>query len=147
MGFRNREVYIASKFGHSDITAFKSKESLVNKGYTIGSDWVSISISKAHQNKGNINDLVSCIIQAVREAGIIIVIPFPGGIGLHIETGMAIAISAVLTLLSGQSPDGIKDKKIFILGEENDRSPFYFHTLVTRVPDIEALLKLLPDIA
>ncbi len=67
-------------------------------------------------------------------ADVIVVLSDRTGLGLHIETGGALVLSIVLVFIQGR-----KDRKVFMVGKDNDKSIFYYHRSVTRLPNVAAV--------
>ncbi len=110
--------------------------------FEINYDWTANPVRKPfEENIDQASRAAEAMAKAVMECDILIVLSAEGGIGYHIETGGALVTGIILSFITGQ-----KKKEIYVVGEGNDRSVFYFHRSVRRVPDqnslIWALLKL-----
>src|SRR5690606_34817157 len=77
---------------------------------------------------------------AVMQCDIFIVLCAPDGVGYHIETGVGLAVSIIMSHLVGQP-----QKRIFVIGAGNDRSIFYFDEAVERLDNIDELLAILTE--
>lgn len=134
---QNNRVYIASKVGPMETSVKELRTALENLGYVINYDWTENPISKPFQdNIDQATKAAEAMATAVMECDILIVLYAEGGIGFHIETGGALVSSIILSSITGQ-----KKKRIFVVGPGNDRSVFYFHKSVERVPDIATLIE------
>jgi hypothetical protein len=131
-------VYIASKLGPMEHEVRALKKILEYRGYTIGYDWTEHPVAKPFaDHPKEAHAAASAMAEAVRRCDILIVLCAPNGLGMHIETGGALVSSIILSYITNQV-----HKQIYIVGEDNDRSVFYFHESVTRVPNIQVLLEV-----
>lgn len=136
-------VYIASKFGMMEAVVQELKEQLEERGYQIIYDWTVQPVPKPFQDhKEEVSRASRDMTEAVMKCDVLIVLCAPNGIGLHVETGGAMVASIILSLITGQ-----KRKKIYVVGEGNDRSVFYFDESVTRVNSVDELLSLMPNLS
>jgi hypothetical protein len=135
----NRLVYIASKFGIMESSVQRLKTTLEERGYRINFDWTVEPISKPfEQNAQQAHEAAERMARAVMECDIMIVLCAPNGLGYHIETGGALVTSIILDLITKQ-----RRKQIYVIGQGNDRSVFYFHDSVIRLPTVDSLLEVL----
>ena len=72
-------------------------------------------------------------------ADVVVVLGEQSGLGLHIETGGALVASIILQFIAGQ-----RRKRILIIGDQRERSIFYFHDSVERFATIDDALETLP---
>ena len=134
-----KRVYIASKFGLMEEEVQRLRVSIEKLGHRIIYDWTEHPIPKPFEEHiKEATKAAEAMAQAVMNCDILIVLPAERGVGLHIETGGAMVASIILTFILGTPV-----KEIYIVGEQNDRSAFYFHESVTRVPNIDSLLDIL----
>lgn len=136
----DNSVYIAGKVGNErEVRCLIAK--LEKKGYSVPFDWTAISLEKPFANDPSSPVAAERMIRGAKEAGTVIVLcQKKDGVGYHIETGAAI----VSSLMPPFDRAG-HTKRIYAVGEGNDRSVFYFHHAVTRIDTVESLLDLLPD--
>ncbi len=138
-----KRFYIASKVGLMDEAVNALRDELVRRGYVEIYDWRQNVIEKPFEDHSDqVEKAAEAMAYAVMHCDILIVMTALGGIGYHIETGGAFIASIILHFITGQKPQ--VQKRIFVVGEYNNRSVFYFHPLVTRLPDVPALLEHLP---
>src|SRR3989344_1379489 len=133
---KGNRVYIASKVNlkESEVRTLRSK--LEGLGYAIIYDWTKTVVPKPFTAYSlEAHKAAEKMAKAVMRCDILIVLLAPNGLGMHIETGGALVASIILQFVAGQ-----RRKRIFIVGEGNDRSVFYFHDSVERVPNIDAVL-------
>lgn len=138
---KNR-FYIASKVGKMDEVVNVVRDELIRRGYVELYDWRLDTIEKPfvdHQDQ--VAKVAKAMAYAIMNCDILIVLTAPGGIGYHIETGGALISSIITHFITGQ-----EQKRIFIVGDDNERSVFYFLPWVTRLPDIPTLLEHLPSV-
>lgn len=137
-----KRVYIASKLGSMEPAVRILKETLERIGFQIIYDWTERPVVKPFEkNLAEAAEAAQQMTQAVMQCDILIVLCAEGGIGYHIETGGALVASVILSMVTGQP-----HKQIYVVGEGNDRSIFYFHPLVKRLPDVIGLLGELADV-
>ncbi len=130
-------AYIASKVGLMEGPVKDLKMTLQEMGIEINYDWTENIISKPFEDHvDQVQVVAEKMAKAVMECDVLIVLFVKGGLGLHIETGGALVSSIILSFITGQ-----KRKHIFVVGEGNDTSAFYFHDSVKRVPDIPSLIR------
>ena len=136
---RNR-VYIASKLGLKEVEVARVKEELERRGYVITYDWTQNPVPKPFRDHPEeAHKAAEAMAEAVRVCDILIVLCAPDGLGMHIETGGALVTSIILTLITKE-----EHKRIFVVGDANERSVFYFHKSVARLSNVEELLDELP---
>lgn len=118
------------------------KMELEQRGFQINYDWTTLPVMKPFEDHIEEATLAAeAMARAVMECDILIVLFADAGIGFHIESGGALVASIIQTFIGGAS----KQKKIYIVGEGNGRSIFYFHKSVKRLPDVSALLNELQN--
>ena len=131
-------VYIAGKVGKEG-TVRELIAALEKRGYFVPFDWTTISLEKPFKDDPCTPASAERMIRGAMEADIVIVLcQKEGGIGYHIETGAAIA-----SCLAPPFALGGRRKRVYAVGEGNDRSAFYFHPEVARIDTVESLLALL----
>lgn len=133
----NNRVYIASKLGTMEPVVTALKSSLEEQGYVINYDWTEHPVAKPFaEHARHAHEAAENMARAVMECDVLVVLCAPNGVGYHIETGGALVTGIILQFIQGQGA-----KRIYVVGEGNDRSVFYYHASVTRLPDIESLLR------
>lgn len=111
-------------------------------GFTIIYDWTKNPVQKPYEE--HIEEVAMSaekMVNAIVECDILIVLWSEGGVGFHIETGVGLATSIILSQISRQ-----KKKHIFVVGDEKGSSVFYFHKSVKRLGSIPELLEELKDL-
>ena len=142
MQSRKNRVYIASKLGPMEEQVRTLRDELTRRGYVIIYDWTEHPVQKPFaEHVEEAHAAAEAMAEAVRCCDILIVLCAPNGLGMHIETGGALVTSIILSFITKQ-----EQKQIYVIGDGNERSVFYFHRSVTRLPSEAALLELLPDI-
>ncbi len=132
-----KRIYIASKVGPMEEEVKRLKNTLESRDYNILYDWTENPVSKPFQDHPEQSARAAHdMAQAVMNCDILIVLFAEGGIGFHIETGGALVSSIILSMITGQSK-----KEIYVVGNGNDRSVFYFHDSVKRLDTVEELLE------
>jgi hypothetical protein len=135
MGIANR-VYIASKLGPMEEKVRDLRLQLEELGYEVIYDWTEHPVPKPfEEHVEEATEAADNMVRAVMQCDVLIVLCADRGLGMHIETGGALVASLALPFITGQS-----GKRIYIVGDGNNRSVFYFHNMVVRLPDISALL-------
>lgn len=139
---KNR-VYIASKLGPMEEMVQRLRDELVGRGYIIIYDWTERPVQRPFaEHADEAHEAAEAMAEAVRCCDILIVLCAPNGLGMHIETGGALVTSIILSFITKQ-----EQKKIYVIGEGNERSVFYFHRSVTRLPSTKTLLEMLPCVS
>lgn len=135
-----KRIYIASKLGEMEEKVRKLKVELESCGHEIIYDWMEYPVAKPFaENISQATVAADNMAKAVMRCDVLVVLTTPaGGVGYHIETGGALVASIVLSYITGQ-----RQKEIYVVGEGNDRSVFYFHDSVVRLSDVSALLETL----
>jgi hypothetical protein len=130
-------VYIAGKVGKEG--AVRELIAVLEKrGYFTPFDWTTVSLEKPFKDDPSTPASAERMMRGAIEADIVVVLcQKEGGIGYHIETGAAIA-----SCFASPFALGGRRKRVYAVGEGNDRSAFYFHPAVTRVDTVESLLAL-----
>lgn len=125
------KIYIAAKFQEKERVR-KLFKLVKDKGHKITADWtLHKSISPYIENQELSKDYAIEDINGVKDCDIFIQLSHPeGGIGVFIELGAAI----LSNIIYGKP-------KIFIIGDHNSRSMFYFHPSVKQRKNIEGVLK------
>lgn len=135
---KNNRVYIASKVGPMEEEVKELKITLEYMGFQIVYDWTRMPVAKPFEDHlEESTQAAEAMAKAVMECDILIVLFAQAGIGFHIETGGALVASIIQSFIGGKQ----KQKKIYVVGEGNDRSIFYFHKSVQRIPDVSTLLE------
>lgn len=131
-------IYIAGKVGKGEEAVKGLIRALAALGYEVTYDWTLDPIQKPFEGNPEAALAAERMARGVMEADIVIVLcQKEGGVGYHIETGGALIASLVLTFIQGQ-----QKKRIYVVGEGNDRSVFYFHPAVTRIESIGDIIAL-----
>ena len=138
MDIRQR-VYVASKVSRMEGVVQELISWLEERGYSVPYDWTQYPVLKPYELHAiEAAQAAEKMARAVMECDILIVLCAKNGVGYHIETGGALVASIVLGFITGQ-----QQKKIYVVGEGNKRSIFYYHPTVERVATIFALQSLL----
>ncbi len=125
------KVYVAAKLENKEnVKSLHNK--LAEKGHEITHDWTAHKeIRPYDKNRELALEYSTHEIKAVKDSDVFILLSEEdGGTGLHIEFGMAL----ILNKLFGKP-------KIYVVGEANSRSTFYFQNCVKRVDTLEDVLK------
>ncbi len=131
-------VYVAGKVGKGEEAVKSLIGHLEALGYTVTYDWTLYPIQKPFEGNHDAALAAERMARGVMEADIVIVLcQKEGGVGYHIETGGALIASLVISYIQGE-----RRRRIYLVGEGNDRSVFYFHPAVTRVGSIEDIIAL-----
>ena len=140
-GLQNR-IYIASKLNLMEREVNSLKTVLEERGYEFIYDWTANPVPKPfEQHQKQAHAAAEAMAEAVRCCDILILLCAPNGLGMYIEAGGAMVTGIILKFILKQD-----HKRIFVVGEENDRSVFYYHDSVTRLPSVPALLNHLPSL-
>jgi len=124
------KAYIAARFNQKDQTLDIARK-LKDRGYDFISDWTSHkSIKPYEQNSEMAQQYAIEDVDGTRNTDLFILISDEAGTGMYVELGAAIASN----LMSGKP-------KIYVIGNQLDRSMFYFHPTVNRRNTIEDVLK------
>lgn len=139
---RNR-VYIASKADSMEEKVRELADELERRGYVVVYDWTRAMIPKPYTAyPRESNKAAKDMLMSVMHCDIVIVLcTEKGGVGYHIETGAALIAGIAVELISGAL-----SKRIYAVGQGNDRSLFHVNEYVTRLPDIQSLLAELPPV-
>ena len=118
--------YVASRFGNKEFVR-KIYEILQSKGHSITADWTQHkSIKPYDQNASMCGNYAIEDIGGVKDCDVFILVSGEGGTGMHTELGVAI----LSHILFGKP-------KIYVAGEHNKNSMFYYHPSVKRMEKIE----------
>ena len=132
--------YIASKVGLAEPEVDRLSDVLVGRGYINMYDWTQSIVDKPFRDHATeAHEAAECMLNAVKHCDIIIVLVKDKGLGLHIETGGALVAGMIWQDVMGQ-----KRKRILIVGEDSERSVFYFHKSVERFQTVADALLTLP---
>lgn len=135
-------VYVAGKVGRGEGVVKILVARLERLGYSITYDWTLDPVRKPFEGNPDAVAAAERMARGIMEADIVIVLcQKEGGVGYHIETGGALVASLVLSFVQGE-----RRRRIYLVGEGNDRSVFYFHPAVTRIASIEELPVLCRDL-
>ena len=106
-------------------------------------DWTEHPVAKPFEEHiEEATAAADAMAHAVMECDILIVLYAEGGVGFHIETGGALVSSIILSFITGQ-----KKKHIYIVGEGNDKSVFYFHKSIKRLSNVDMLKQELSKVS
>ena len=120
----------------------KLKLLLEARGYVVPYDWTEFEVLKPFEENLEAADRAAeAMAKAVMNCDILIVVCAPDGVGYHIETGGALVTSIILDFILGRP-----HKQIYVVGPENDRSVFYFHSSVKRMSTPQEVLEDLPNL-
>ncbi len=136
-----RRIYVAGKTGKEG--AVKNLIARLSElGYIVTYDWTLYAIQKPFKDNPEAALAAERMARGVMEADIVIVLcQKEGGVGYHIETGGALIASLVMSFMQGE-----QNRRIYLVGDGNERSIFYFHPLVIRVNSVEDLLAMGRDL-
>ena len=124
------KFYVASKFENQKKVR-EIYEKLRKNGHEITVDWTKSDNEKAMKDPETAKKYSERDVNGVKDADVFVLLPTKEpGKGMYVELGTAI----MLNLLAGKP-------KIFVAGEENTKSIFYFHPVVSRVNSIEDIIK------
>lgn len=136
-------IYIAGKVGGGEATVQALKSELERRGYVVPYDWTQKPVTKPFEHNPLAEVAADNMLKTAVECDIIIVLcTTEGGAGYFVETGAALVAALVLGFITGQTR-----KRVIAVGKGNDRSIFFFHKQVERVPSIEVLLERIPAFA
>ena len=123
------KFYIAARFTLKEEVR-KIYDLLKEKGHEITVDWtLHKPIQPYDQNKELAEEYTSEDIQGVKDCDVFVLIGDEAGTGVHTELGVAI-----LSYLKHRKP------LIYVIGENNTKSMFYFHPAVEIKKDIYEVL-------
>lgn len=128
------KFYIASRVKDKEIVKEIHKK-LLDKGHTFTSDWVeekNIIPYKNHIKEAEI--LATKCIDAINNSDVFILISDETGAGMYTELGIALQ----LTQSNGKL-------RIYVIGEYNNRSVFFFHNLIKRRNNLDEVFTDLED--
>lgn len=126
------KIYIASRFDKRDEVK-KLQKILIEKGHEIVGDWTDHEPIKPYdKNQDAAKEYAADDINGVKNSDIFIILSDKAGTGMYVELGAAIA-SKIL----------IGKPEIYVVGDHNSRSMFYFHHAVKRTANIDDLLNIL----
>ena len=126
------KIYVAGKFEEVYLihSIYRQLEAL---GHEISYDWTTHEKVKPYEeNAERARGYAENEINAILDSDAFIYLTHERGTTLHMEFGVALA--------KAQRGENIQ---IFAIGEHNNRSPWYFNRLVTRVNTIEEVLVML----
>lgn len=126
------KFYVSSRFNKKkEVKALH--EQIIAKGHEITRDWTSIALLKPYDADPVTSKVhAQQAIEAVQNSDVHILLSDEQATGMYTELGAAL----VSNIKTGKP-------KIFIIGEHNARSIFYFHPSVERVKTIEEVFALL----
>ena len=134
--------YVGAKFSKMEPAVQDLIDFIKGIGHKITFDWTRFKVSKPYGKNRKHSALASRkMIQGVMHADIVIIITDARGLGIHIETGAALATAVIMNLIKGK-----KKKTIFLVGMHNTRSVFYYDDCVVRVSSIRALKRRLQNL-
>jgi hypothetical protein len=124
------KFYIAGKFEEIDVV--RDVYAKVQKlGHEISYDWTThVKIKPYEENVEIAQRYAENEIKAILDSDVFVYLSNERGTTLHMEYGAALAKA----WQGGQI-------KIFIVGENNNRSPWYFNHLVTRVSNLDGVFQ------
>lgn len=126
------KFYIAGKFEEVDII-HELFDRVRQAGYEIAYDWTTHVKAKPYiEHIDLIRGYAENELTAILASDVFIYLTHERGTTLHMEFG---------TALTKKKLGG--DIEIFVVGEHNDRSPWYFNPLVTRVDTVEEAFTIL----
>lgn len=134
---QGNKVYVAGKVGQSEGAIRHFIKQIEARGYVITYDWTQVVIAKPFEDNAAATVAAQNMVRGVMEADTsVIFCPAEGGVGLHIETGVALGASLVLGFMQGE-----RRRQILLVGEGNNRSVFHFDPGATRIKTVMDLLE------
>ena len=137
MNTRKKEkILFGMKFYIASRTAQKEEvrsmyETLKEKGHTLTFDWTSFPLLRPYEEHQNQSRELSVEqIEAIKDADVFLLRTDSAGTDMYIELGVAI---------SSQITYGKPD--IYVLGDHNTQSMFYFHPTVKRRKNLDQVLE------
>lgn len=123
--------YIASRYRNREMVR-RIKDFLKKHNQEFSYDWTAIEkLVPYKQNKEKSREIADKINQAIKESDVFALLSDKEGTDMYIELGMAINNASIN-----------KNPRIYIVGQENDRSMMHFHPKITRVNYIYDVYKL-----
>lgn len=124
------KFYIASKFENQE-RVLEIYEKLRENGHEITVDWTKSDDKKAKADPETAKKYAERDIKGVKDADIFVLLTtdIPGK-GRFIELGAAM----ILNMLNGKP-------EIFVIGDYNTESIFFFHSVINRVKSIEEVIR------
>lgn len=121
--------YIAARFGLvEEVKAIQRK--LKEKGHEVIGDWTyHRPIKPYNENVALARDYAIDDVESIRNADVFCLISDEAGTGMYVELGVAIA-----SQLERGKPN------VYVVGEQNARSMFYFHPIVKRGKTINEII-------
>lgn len=130
------KVFVAARFGQKEKVRALYEE-LEKRGYKITLDWTKHKPIKPYIDNQELSAKYSNEdIMGVFDCDIFILLADEAGTGMHIEFGAALITNITC----------VGQPKIYVVGEHNARSMFYFHPSVKRVESAEELLKEIDEL-
>lgn len=130
------KVFVAARFGQKEKVRALYEE-LEKRGHEVIFDWTKHKPIKPYIDNQELSARYSNEdIMGVFDCDIFILLADEAGTGMHIEFGAAL----ITNIICGGEP------KIYVVGEHNARSMFYFHSAVNRVNNTNELLDELDKI-
>ncbi len=126
---KNMKYYIASRFDNKDEVR-KIYARLAEHGHEIAFDWTEHPPIKPYNDHSDQSqEFAIADLNGARNCDVLIVISSDAGTGMYVELGAAMA-----SFLERGAP------RIFVIGEHNTRSMFYFHPGVNRRATIDDVI-------
>lgn len=130
------KIFVAARFGQKEEVRALYEE-LGKRGHKITLDWTKHKPIKPYIDNQELSARYSNEdITGVFDCDIFILLADEAGTGMHIEFGAAL----ITSIICGGEP------RIYVVGENNARSMFYFHPSIKRVENIEKLLKEIDEL-
>lgn len=126
------KIYIATRFNRKKEVQ-QLAELLKDNGHQIIADWTKHPPIKPYQKNQSLSEKFSILaINGIKKSDIFILLSDQSGTGMYVELG-----AAITNYLQSGKP------KIFVVGDYNDRSMFFYHPSVNRLSSIQELIKKL----
>jgi hypothetical protein len=123
------KIYIATRFNRKKEVQ-KLIKLLKGKDHQIVADWTNHPPIKPYQESQNLSEEFSVLaVNGIKNSDIFILLSDQGGTGMYAELGLAIG-----NYIQSGKP------KIFVVGDYNSRSMFFYHPSVTRLSNIKQLI-------
>lgn len=125
-------IYIAGKGKKAEDRVKTLSKRLTDLGHKITFDWTRITVDlpyKDYPEDWSIS--AGQMISAILRSDIVVVLLDDNGLGMHVETGVAL----------GSFMTWGRVRRVYIVGEKNDQSSFYFLPVVRRMFHEDAVVE------
>ena len=124
------KFYIAGSISKKDLVK-KIHDFVTSRGHTYTSDWVKEKVITPYKENKKASSLrAEKCLDSINFSDVFVLISDESGTGMYIELGVALQLAET------------KNKpQIYVIGEYNTRSVFFFHPLIKRLENIEHVLE------